>query len=650
MQTISHGLNGYHVNVGQQVFFQQQRLAEEQLSRSREIKRGLGSAEAIRAHGLKQREYFLEAIGGLPAERGELRAQATGRIERERYRVEKIIFESLPKMYVTCNLYIPKGVSGKVPVVLMPSGHALTAKAYGPYQTQAALLAKNGIAAMAMDPVGQGERFNLIDRATGAQIVRWGTEEHTHIGLACELLGQNIARYFVWDLMRALDYIQTRPELDAGRIGCSGVSGGGTQTCQLSLLDDRVAAAAPACYVTERSIYMKHYHAHDAEQNYFGHIPAGFNYADFFVAFAPKPLMLLGVEYDFFPIEGLLATHEELRRIYRTLGAEDQCRLFLDRTTHELSPALRRETVRFFAGVLGGPAEGELDLDEDPPFAEQELCCTRSGQVLIDFPEAPSLAERVAGDIPVRKASDPKEVIAQVRSLVCEGRTETPLYPRVIQNQVDVHEWRIEHVFFTSEPDITLAGTLVRPNTAEGKLPATIVVGPDVNQLAANDQVMARLRDQWTGGGVLLFLDVRGTGAVAPGPSGSCQHVGLGGELRKLAHRYWMLGENLVCLWAYDILRGLEYVRSRPDIDPQRLGIHGCRIMAAPALLAAVADGGLQRALFMGLPASWADQIKSVYYDRSAVNEPTAIHGVLNRFDTPDLLMTLATTTKVEQN
>ena len=193
---------------------------------------------------------------------------------------------------------------------------------------------------------------------------------------------------------------------------------------------------------------------------------------------------------------------------------------------------------------------------------------------------------------------------------------------------------------------------IVEDDRSQALFATSVLAGAGIQAeaIADPDQVMARLRDQWTGGGALLFLDLRGTGAVAPGPSGSCQHVGLGGELMKLAHRYWMLGENLVCLWAYDILRGLEYLRSRPDIDPQRLGIHGCRIMAAPALLAAVADGGLQRALFMGLPASWADQIKSVYYDRSAVNEPTAIHGVLNRFDTPDLLMTLATTTKVEQN
>ena len=645
MYTFGPGVNGYHFGVGHQVFAKQLRDAETLLEKGRSVKRALANPNEVRRYVQKQRRFFLEAIGGLPGERCDLQARLTGTFRRPGYRIEKVIFQSLPQYYVTANLFLPEGAKGKVPAVLVPSGHTFNGKAG--YQAYGALLAKNGLAALVTDPVGQGERFQLIDRSTGAQIVQWGTTEHSFVGLACTLSGQNIARYFIWDLVRAVDYLQSRPEIDPARIGCSGTSGGGTQTCYLMMVDDRISAAAPSCYVTERLAYMKHFHAHDAEQNLFGHIPAGFNYDDFIIALAPKPVLLLGVEYDFFPIEGLLATYEEARRVYGVFGAEDNCRIFLDRTIHGLTAAHRRTGMGFFAEVLGGRRPAELNLEEDAELSDEELRCTKSGQVLIDYPDAPNVMERIVSQILSRPEPRAGDIIERVRRLVCARRENGPLYPRVISTEVDIHQWHIERLFFSSERDITLTAVFVKPAGIAGRIAVTVVVGRDITGQAGDDGIMARLRDLWVGGSGLLFLDLRASGAVSPIEAAATHFTA--DPLFKLACNAWMLGDNLVCQRAYDVLRGFEFLRSRDDVDGQRISLWAADEMALPGLLAAIADGQIVKARFAGLPASYAEELGKVYYDREILNERTAIHGMLSWFDVPELLTALSTACAVER-
>ncbi len=129
--------------------------------------------------------------------------------------------------------------------VIVPCGHAHSAKAHDSYQSVGALLALNGMAALVFDPIDQGERIQLLD-AKGKEVM-WGTRGHTNLGAGCILLGRNTAGYEIWDSMRALDYLQSRPEVDPKRLGCTGNSGGGTQTSQVMALEDRIKAAAPSC-------------------------------------------------------------------------------------------------------------------------------------------------------------------------------------------------------------------------------------------------------------------------------------------------------------------------------------------------------------------------------------------------------------------
>ena len=191
--------------------------------------------EAIAAYQKERREEFLAAIGGLP-DCTPLHPQVTGTVARDGYRVEKIIFESQPKHFVTALLFLPAAdrFPPPYPGVLVPCGHAKNAKAHDEYQTVGAFLALSGMAALVFDPIDQGERGQYLGPDGWPK--HWGTRAHTMFGIGCTLLGRNTARFEIWDGMRAIDYLQSRPEVDPQRIGCTGNSGGGTQTSYLMAL------------------------------------------------------------------------------------------------------------------------------------------------------------------------------------------------------------------------------------------------------------------------------------------------------------------------------------------------------------------------------------------------------------------------------
>ncbi len=195
------------------------------------------------------REVMTRDVGGFP-ERTPLNARVMGVLDRGDYKIEKIIFESLPHFYVTANLYLPKTGQPPYPAILYPLGHEQGAKAHSAWQIMLGSLATKGYVALAWDTLGQGERIQIYDHDFEEWKVRASTTEHTVQGTQCLLIGDAIARYTIWDGIRALDYLLSRPEVDTKRVACTGNSGGGTHTAYLSALDDRIQVAAPSCYIT----------------------------------------------------------------------------------------------------------------------------------------------------------------------------------------------------------------------------------------------------------------------------------------------------------------------------------------------------------------------------------------------------------------
>ncbi|MBN2410472.1 acetylxylan esterase, partial [candidate division KSB1 bacterium] len=196
------------------------------------------------------KETLFKIVGPFP-EKTPLKPRVTGVIQKPGYRIEKIIFESMPDYYVTGCVFIPDGIKGKRPAILNVIGHSIESFRKEPYQILIHNLVKKGFIVFAIDPMGQGERIQYTDEEK-KQVGLYGessTREHSYVTNQCFLSGFSSARYWIWDGMRAIDYLLTRKEVDPERIGVTGLSGGGTQTAYIAAFDDRVKAASPAGYI-----------------------------------------------------------------------------------------------------------------------------------------------------------------------------------------------------------------------------------------------------------------------------------------------------------------------------------------------------------------------------------------------------------------
>jgi hypothetical protein len=252
--------------------------------------------EALKAYQQRLRAFFIESLGGLPPSDTPLEEQIVGELKGDGFRVERIIFQSRPRHYVTANLYLPDNLSAPGGAVLFVCGHWSQGKQAPEYQQVCQTLALAGLVVLAQDPIGQGERFSYYEPSLGRVTIGECCPDHDQAGAQCVPTGDALARYFLHDSMRALDYLRSRPEVDPQRIGITGNSGGGTQSSLMMIADTRLAAAAPGTFVMNRQTYMYTGGAQDAEQIWPGFTAAGYDHEDILLGMAPRPVRVLAVE------------------------------------------------------------------------------------------------------------------------------------------------------------------------------------------------------------------------------------------------------------------------------------------------------------------------------------------------------------------
>src|SRR6202023_1256808 len=259
------------------------------------------------------RAKLLQMVGGLPEEKTDLHPRITGKIEMDGFSIEKLIFESLPGVYVTALVYIPDDHSAKHPAVLLPAGHAANGK--NNYQELSQRLAKRGYVVLAWDPVGQGERSQFWDAKAGKSRYNLICAEHAVLGNLAYLAGANLARWEIWDGIRAVDYLLTRPDVDGERISITGTSGGGTQTALIAALDPRINIAVPSCYISALAMRIANPifadPDSDPEQDIYGMLSNGIDHDGLLLLIYPRPVMVVSAVLDFFPIEGARKTFRE---------------------------------------------------------------------------------------------------------------------------------------------------------------------------------------------------------------------------------------------------------------------------------------------------------------------------------------------------
>ena len=192
------------------------------------------------------------------------------------------------------------------------------------------------------------------------------------------LTGTSLSDYFIWDGVRAVDYLETRKEVDAKRIGITGRSGGGTQTALIAAYDDRIYAAAPECYITNFARLLQSIGPQDAEQNPYHFIKNGLDHPDFLHMRAPKPALILTTTHDFFSQQGARETFAEVQKSYLALGQQENIQFAEDFGIHESTKQTRETVYAFFQKHLNNP--GDNTDHSITPFSPEELWVTPTGQ------------------------------------------------------------------------------------------------------------------------------------------------------------------------------------------------------------------------------------------------------------------------------
>ena len=342
------------------------------------------------------RARLWQVLGAEP-ERTPLNARTTGKVQRAGYVIEKVIFESQPGFHVTALLFLPEKAEFKPPYagVVVPVGHTGNGKAWDEYQAMGALLALNGMAGLVYDAIDESERLQyrnergpfVFDKMWGREL--HGTYGHMMIGVGSILVGRNTAWFEVLDTIRAIDYLQSRPEVDPRRIGCTGHSGGGIITAYVLALDDRVQAAAPSGFLSSLPTQIETGGCQDAEQQTWTALTAGPQPTDFLMLRAPLPTLVCAATKDqYFDIRGAWRTIRCAKRLYTRLGAPERIEILETEGPHDYNRIQREVIARWMSRWLLGKDRSIVE----PPIkllTEREAQCTPEGQVM-QLPDARS--------------------------------------------------------------------------------------------------------------------------------------------------------------------------------------------------------------------------------------------------------------------
>jgi pimeloyl-ACP methyl ester carboxylesterase len=296
-------------------------------------------------------------------------------------------------VYVSALVYLPDDEIKKHPGILVPAGHSSSGKAY--YQAICQRLVQRGYVVISWDPIGQGERSQFWDAKKRKSRYNLICAEHAVLGNLAYLAGTNLARWEIWDGIRALDYLLTRPEVDPERINITGTSGGGFQAANIAALDPRIKVAAPSCYIT--ALPMRVYNRifkdpdSDPEQDLYGMISNGVDHPGLLLMMYPRPVFVAAAVLDFFPIEGTHKTVREVSDLYAKFGHSDRISMREGYHGHQYSIENQEAAFAFLDHFNGLPAGKVLSPVKE--LDEKTLQCTRTGQVMLDYDNAGSLMD-----------------------------------------------------------------------------------------------------------------------------------------------------------------------------------------------------------------------------------------------------------------
>lgn len=600
-------------------------------------------------------------LGEFPS-RTPLNAKITGKLEREFYTVEKIVYESQAGYFVTANLYLPLNRSFPVPGVLLSCGHEHPAKAYPIYQETCIGLVSKGYAVLAYDPMGQGERSEYIDMSTGKNIIDLADDQHFYLFRPSYLVGQTIAGLMTWDGIRAIDYMLTRPEIDSEKIAVTGNSGGGMISLLIAAVDERVkvcAAGHPAG--PEERTFLK---GRDIIER------------DILSLIAPRPCRII-VGTGTREIERNKLRDDDLRLFNEGLGFAGRNDLILVEGAHNYEKPKRVAAYewlnKWFDKEDEGVEEPEMILEKP-----EDLWCTVHGNTIISLNGATGhgLNTRRLDNIykPIENIHTLKEKIAERTGMdltsialltnrclnIVEGsavkgsKTEGSVVKgnesikNSIVESIEINELKVEKFTIESEEGILIPSLLINPSVSLSGNPLYLYVSDNGKPTVYDENLLPfKLAGE---GNAVLCIDVRGTGETSPSPPlvlnqfTGCWAGGPNSNMVQLPHIYHgvnstSIGRTMAGMRALDIIRAYHFVRSMDGFNDSEVIVIGVGAGALWVLLAAVFEPGIGGVITLEGLVSFREIVQKQYYHP---RYHTWIPGALYDFDIPDLVRAIS--------
>lgn len=584
------------------------------------------------------RMILMEAAGPFP-EKTPLHAQITGIVEKERFRIEHIVFESRPGFHVTSSLFIPSDLIRKAPAIILCSGHTAGAYRSSAYLHEILNYVSKGFIVYAFDPVAQGERLGYYDPETDGSRLKKATHEHSYAGAQAFVTGTSLAGIMAWDGIRALDYLLTRREVDPERIGITGRSGGGLQTALIAALDDRIRASAPECFITNMEMVFKIIGPQDAEQNIPGFISRGLDHADLLIARIPSPTLLVATVNDFFSIHGARETAREVKQVYRLFGAEGNFSMVEDMGIHSSTCKNREGKYAFFQKHLHNP--GNCEDEETETLTAEELRVTPTGQVVTSYGSGTvyDLNRETARQLQekLRKSrQDPvkhrEKVLREARVLSGYRNSESPV-KAVYAGKIIADSRVTDKYYIQGEGDYPVPFWLIFPKTPARDQLVIYLHPKGKSQALKEDSIFSSLLDR---GYTILAPDLLGTGETGPGVYRGDSYIN--GVSYNLFFGSVLLGRSISGIRAGDINRLVSWAVGY--LAPQQIYCIANGYTAPEALHAALFNTRIDRLALIHPFSSFRAVVMEEYYRSDYVH--SLVPAALTAYDLPDLAAAFA--------
>jgi cephalosporin-C deacetylase-like acetyl esterase len=535
----------------------------------------------------RRKQQFLAMLGldPLPA-KTPLQARTTGTLDRAGYRVEKVVFQSMPGLYVTGNLYLPPKVDKRLPTVLYVCGHSPSPwGAKIDYQHHGIWLARNGYVALLIDTVEFGELSGIHHGTHDLDMLHWFS------------LGYTPAGPEVWNAIRALDYLETRPEVDPKRIAVTGISGGGAISWFSAAADERIQVAAPvaATWTVGEQIQDDLLHE-NCDCIYF---PNTYQ-ADLPLAgalIAPRPLRIISAQRDsMFPPSGYRAVYERVRRIYELYKAPEKITEYDHDAPHSDIVPFRKMANEWIGRWL---KEDTAPFDEGQIQREQPAAL----RVLDAYPPDAINESIDRSFIPTARLERPSNLEAwkKRRSEIVQGLKDQ-VFRLLPSNKAPFEAWKKKRggwseryaghfdVEFHSEADVRVQAQLFVPFRKAQSYPALIFVkgSDDMIYPVDWDRILPALANH-----VVLILHPR----AIDYPIDNYRRASLE---RTVA----LMGGTIETLQVWDILRSIDYLVEGEGLQLDSVSLFGRKTMAALAFYAAALDPRISRVIVDNPPAT----------------------------------------------